>query len=279
MIGRMRRPRLSLRGAMILVAAVGLVLGVGLLLWRAAFSPAERWLRVVRNPDSGFRYETAQEALLGRNSWVSPEMATGALIAALKDPNWNVRSDAACVLGRGGKRAEAAVPALIETMGDREDFVRAAAARSLATIILDGGRGREQVILELIGALGDRKHRVRGSAAYGLGSLVRPGDPDAGATIAALRARLADESPAVRVAACWSLIRLGHPRECVPVLIGAIDDPATEVRAFAVSTLGDTGVGTAEVIRALEARVRDEDNAIIQGEAQKALKRCSQGGK
>jgi hypothetical protein len=134
-----------------------------------------------------------------------------------------------------------------------------------------GGRGREWVIPALIGALSDRAAWVRQTAALELGSIVKPGDRKAGAAVAALESRLVDPSPGVRVWACWSLTRLGRGRECIPVLIEALDESETTVRALAVATIADAGTGAAEAISALEARCRDEDNPIIRKEAEKAL--------
>ena len=87
----------------------------------------------------------------GKDPAISPELATAALIGTLEDPNWNVRGDAAAVLGQGGKAAEPAIPALIAALRDRHVVVRAGAAQSLGAIIAGGGRGREAVIPALIG--------------------------------------------------------------------------------------------------------------------------------
>ena len=101
--------------------------------------------------------------------------------------------------------------------------------------------------------------------------IVKPGDPEVGAALAALESRLVNPSPGVRVSACWSLTRLGRGRECIPVLIEALKESKTEVRALAVATLADAGTGAAEAIAALEARLREEDNSIIREMAEKAL--------
>ena len=88
---------------------------------------------------------------------------------------------------------------------------------------------------------------------------------------AALEARLVDPNPGVRVAACWSLTRLGRGRECIPALIEALDESDTGVRSMAVLTLAAAGTGASEVIPALEARLRDEDNPNIRKDVEKAL--------
>jgi hypothetical protein len=86
-----------------------------------------------------------------------------------------------------------------------------------------------------------------------------------------LEAQLVDPSPLVRVGACWCLTRLGRGRECIPALIEALDESETDVRALAVAALADAGTGASEAIPALEARLRDEDNAIIRKQVEKAL--------
>jgi hypothetical protein len=54
-------------------------------------------------------------------------------------------------------------------------------------------------------------------------------------------------------------------------LIEALKESETEVRALAVATLADAGTGAEAAIRALEVRLRDEDNPIIRKVAEKAL--------
>lgn len=272
MIGRLLRPRFRVRGLMILVAAAAIVSATGVWVWRAYFSPTDLWLRTIRDPDAmGRRWEFASRAIRGQDPAVRPEMAVEALVGALTSPHWNVRADAAAALGLGGKRAQAAIPALIAALRDRQSIVRAGAARSMGAILVDGGQGRETILPALIAALNDRDDWVRWTAATELGVAVKPGDPEASDVVAALRSRLADTHPKVRVSACWSLTRLGRGRECLPVLIASLRESETEARILAVQTLADAGTEAAEAIPALEAQLRKEDNPIIVKEAERAL--------
>lgn len=274
MLRRFSRLRVSIRGVMWLVALAGVTMGTGVWAWRSYFSPTHRWMRTIRDPDGGIgRWEYAKRALRGRDPSVSPALATSTLIDALRDSNWNVRSDAASVLGQGGKKAESAIPALIATLHDRRAMVRAGAVRSLEGIINDGGRGREEVIAALIGALTDQSVFVRQNAAMTLSSIIKTGDREADAAIAALESRLVDQSPAVRVSASWSLTRLGRGQECIPALIAALDESDTMVRSLATAALAAAKPGTAEAIDALEARIRDDDDSYIREQAEKALMR------
>lgn len=272
MIGRLLRPRFRVRGLMILVAAAAIVSATGVWVWRTYFSPTDLWLRTIRDPEAmGRRWEFAARAIRGKDPAVGPEMAVEALVGALSFPHWNVRADAAAVLGQGGQRAQAAIPALIAATSDRNSSVRGCAVVSLGRILAAGGQGRQTIIPALIAALNDRVDGVRWAAAMELGQVVRPGDPEAGDVVAALRSRLADRRPRVRVWACWSLTRLGRGRECLPVLIASLKESEGETRILAVQTLADVGTGAAEAIPALEAQLGKEDNPIIVKEAERAL--------
>lgn len=77
---------------------------------------------------------------------------------------WGVRETAADALARIG---DAAVPALIETLADPEDDVRAQAARALARM----GAKAEPAVPALIAALNDANRDVRQGAARALGQI------------------------------------------------------------------------------------------------------------
>ncbi len=62
------------------------------------------------------------------------EAGVPALIEALKDTEWDVRSGAAKGLGGIGPEAKAAVPALIEALKDENELVRMAADKALKRI-------------------------------------------------------------------------------------------------------------------------------------------------
>lgn len=272
MIARLLQPRLSVRGLMVLIAVCGVLIASGLWTWREYFSPRHRWLRTIRDENAGIgRWEVAGRALTGRDPAVSPEMATAALIGALKDSHWNVRADAANSLSRGGRAADRAIPALIDALNDHEVSVRGSTARTLGWIIADGGRGRDRVIPALIASLRDVNPGIRATAAMSLGQIVKPADPGSGFVADALEQCLEDPKRSVRIHACWPLCRLGRGATCVPVLMEGLRDPDVSIRAMTVQLLAEAGPTARRAIPKLEALVRDEPNKIILNEALKTL--------
>ncbi len=89
-------------------------------------------IRMMRSSDPGKR--SAAASILGESDQPSPAPAVASvLIGLLKDETQSVRSSAASTLGRSdGPAWEAAMPALLEALGDEDEWVRSQVAGALA---------------------------------------------------------------------------------------------------------------------------------------------------
>jgi HEAT repeat protein len=138
-------------------------------------------------------------------------------IGLLKAESRDTRSHAASRFAWIGPEAKAAVPALIEALGD-EHPVPTDAARSLAAI---GPAGVPQIL----GALKHPKPRVRAYAAYAL-ELMEPKGP--AEAVPVLAQTLWDPVLEVRFAAAQAIMRIDpkstHRTKAVAVLAEAIKD-------------------------------------------------------
>ena len=152
------------------------------------------------------------------------------------------------------------LPTLRELLADPDVDRRWCAARALAA--LDTPAAREL----LIATLDDPDRDVRACAVYGLGEL------QAEEAVPGLMVRLADASPLVCRVAADSLARIGapaapalitalgegetltrigaaralsiiQPKEAIPVLFAALDDPSATVTYYAEQALERMGVG------------------------------------
>lgn len=103
--------------------------------------------------------------------------AVGSLAKNLKAPNWNVRKDAAELLGEihtRGCSAFSTLPSLRAAMKDRDENVRLAAAWSMGIICADSKfDGIQDVVKSLIEGLRDEFWLVRVSSADALGQIGR----------------------------------------------------------------------------------------------------------
>ena len=177
--------------------------------------------------------------------------AVPALIAALSDPDANVREAAAHSLGR--LEDPRAIPALITATHDANPKVRAAAFESLADF--DDPR----VVEPMLAALKDSDPEVRGRAAQALGNF------EDRRAVNPLIAALSDSSPDVRQAAAQSLGELQDPA-AAGALATALRDSRPDVRRAAAQSLGELELTTAPA--ALIAALKDPDADVRRAAAQ-----------
>ncbi|MEP6574690.1 MAG: M56 family metallopeptidase, partial [Gemmatimonadota bacterium] len=151
-------------------------------------------------------------------------VAVPALIAALRDPEVNVRRAAAQSLGN--LEDPRAVPGLIEALHDSDIEVKKDAAEAL------GNLGDRRAVDGLSATLKDASAEVREAAASALGELQDARSADA------LSGALRDTSAAVRRSAASALSQMKDPRAVEP-LIAALKDADPEVRQMSANSLGE----------------------------------------
>jgi HEAT repeat protein len=160
--------------------------------------------------------------------------AVPALIQALGDADWNVRRAACEALGEIGDAS--AVPALIQALGDWAESVRRAACEALGEI------GDASAVPALLQALGDKNEDVRRAACEALIQIGAPAVP-------ALTQAISEWDADMRCAACWVLGEIGDFR-AAPVLVHALKNMETRAAAHkAIVKLGEPAV--AELVQGL----------------------------
>jgi HEAT repeat protein len=173
-----------------------------------------------------------------------PESQLAAEMKALKHPDAQRRSAAAETLAGLGA---AAVPALLDALGDRHPGVRAGAAYALGRI------GDRAAVEPLIDRLQDDDPHVRSTVVPALRRLNdRRG-------VASLVAALRDAHPSVRLQAAGALAGLNDP-QAVPALIDALNDADAEVRRQAAGALGQ--LDDPQAVPALIDLLHDADREV-----------------
>ena len=165
-------------------------------------------------------HETVTEALLGIGPAAIPD-----LIETLRSQKCDkkVRIGVANTLGRFGRRAKSAVPALLGLFDDPSHLVRQAAAAALGEI----GCQATTVVPALVGRLDDSRCAVRAEAARSLGCF----RSKAGSAVEALVSALNDEYVDVRANAAGALKQIGPAaRVALPALKEAMKDRNTYVQ-------------------------------------------------
>jgi HEAT repeat protein len=191
-------------------------------------------------------------------AWGIDKDAVPKLVESLRDKDAFVRCEAAEDLGQVGRSARDALPALRLALADSDAHVRVSAALALARI----DKEDRQAVPALLAALEHKDEEVRTRAAGALAELA----PRAGAAVPALLAALSGDADAtVRATAALALGRvateaadLGRPRaEVIAALTKAVrDDKVASVRRWAIDALRRFGVEAKAAIPAIKARVK-----------------------
>lgn len=256
------------------------------------------WLEILQNKSIAVKQRRAALVVLSiHGSRVSGTVL--ALIAALEDPEEDIRRGAAQTLGRMGMDADRAVTPLAEVVrADKADSVRLAAATALgrlgpkarpaalalAAALKDKHAGTRaaaaeaiglvnapaaDVVLGLVEALGDADRAVRSNALTTLGRFDRK-TPAAVSALANLLTK--DEFPDIRRKAAESLGQLGaDARAAVPGLAQALQDKDVDVRRWTAIALGKIGPAANAALPALAGALKKDPDSFVRGHAAHAL--------
>jgi HEAT repeat protein len=169
------------------------------------------------------------------------------------------------VFGKIGPAAAAAVPTLVECLGDKDRRVRLAAARSLGQV----GPGAEVALEAVVKALADLAEPVRKTAAEALQRIDArwTASPRVRGALDGLVEALKRTGEDGQLAADV-LVLIGPP--CVPLLIQAVASPDRIQREAAATTLGRIGPAAAEAIPAL-VQAEQDSHGWVRAAATKAL--------
>lgn len=167
------------------------------------------------------------------------------LTDALRHRDARIRAGAAQVLGDFGPNATAATPHLMARLTDKQEIVRAEAARSLGRI------GKQEASPALADRLDDPSAVVRRAVAEALGAM------SARDATARLMTRFSDRDANVRIAAAKAVWLITRRAELsVPILIRALAD--REAGGPATFVLGEIGRDATAAIPALVQALQTE---------------------
>ena len=171
------------------------------------------------------------------------------LIDALGNESESIRSGAARVLGNMGSDAHEAAPRLFTLLADEETYLGEAAGAALGKI----GPAAHPQVLE---ALGSDNENVRAAAAVAIGWMSEPGEP------AKRLAKRLEAEPSSRVTAngLQALNRVGLPGEqLLPLLLQALDHDGDRVRHEAMNGLLSLRPDSRAAVPHLVGRLASDD--------------------
>lgn len=193
--------------------------------------------------------------------------AVPALAAALRDKDSGVRAEAAGALLRIGEPGKEAMPALREALFDSNAITvwnAAGALKNMGVVTTD-------LMPTYRRLLEDHDCDIRVSAAVAISEYAAPTELLPVALACRLeRSRDGDLEKGVRE--LMSVV--GKDRAAIPLIAGALDESAWEVREWAAKALGDMGGAARAHLPALRKMAEDEDERV-RAAAEKAVARIS----
>ncbi|HLZ06571.1 MAG TPA: HEAT repeat domain-containing protein [Bradyrhizobium sp.] len=205
------------------------------------------------------------------------------LLKALKDPEEDIRADAATALGHFTNHAAATVPALMGLLKDPDEGVRAHAVNALTKL-------RPLPCAQFVDALGDPDEHMHRSAASLLNdcrpldksliprllTILESPDPDitlwgshvfeyyGAAAVPELVAALDNPNTFVRRGAARGLVLAVAPKpeQAVPALTKRLDDPDAFVREYALEALARYGDGARSAVDGIVPLLNDKQAAV-----------------
>jgi HEAT repeat protein len=201
-----------------------------------------------------------------------------ALIAKLKDPDSDLRREAAQELAKLGKEAKAAVPALIGRLNDKDVYVRRYSAQALGAI----GPDAKSAVPALRKLLNDDRKPVRDAAVTALGKV---GEDGVGALIGIIKdTNLEVTARKQAIEVLGSLGAQGKP--AIAALTEVLARPARkgkkptpdDLRIEAASALGNLASPTdKEAVEALRTiATAKKGNRLLRKAAQGALRKIKE---
>ncbi|NQU24675.1 MAG: HEAT repeat domain-containing protein [Candidatus Nealsonbacteria bacterium] len=192
------------------------------------------------------------------------------LIQLLDAPDKGIRAAAADTLGAIGKDATAAIPKLVERLGEGDlpristelpvTDVGAHAAFALGTMGKDA-------VAHLTPCLTNKRSAVRSNTVCALDMI----GPDAHSAVTSLIGRLKDRDWLVRQCAAQALGSIrSRPNRAIPALVESLKDKNFNVRRCAAAALGAFRPTTPTALEALSSALHDEEGNV-QHEAAEAL--------
>jgi HEAT repeat protein len=163
-------------------------------------------LTTIRDRDADIRAWSA----ISLGTHLHAEAAIPALVEMLNDKDAKARGVAAGCLGEFGAKAAAGMPGIIALLKDKDRDARSQAACAVGQI----GGAPHEVVPQLIHLLDDKNGWVRGCAAFSLGEL------DAMESVDSLISRLADRNPKAMEGIEGALGRLGGKSPTVAIAVG-----------------------------------------------------------
>jgi HEAT repeat protein len=257
----------------------GSYLGAGFLYWR----------------DTVYVHDVAAKALVNIGG---PETVKGAA-RLLSDPNSDVATRAAKILGQLGPSAKTAFGAILTSLRRDSDEFRLASLEALERIGLDAGTPEAKQAIPVLKESFQRWPRASAAARVKAIRIYRKLAPDDRSPIPALvdsltngfgsknaeaftalmefgadalpplTQGLSDQEDAVRVGAQWALSQL-PPEQSLPLLRKLLTDASTKARAGSALVLGNLGPKAKEAVPDLQPLLADPD-ALVRVETAIAL--------
>ena len=186
------------------------------------------------------------------------------LAASLNDKDAKVRLAALNTLGKMGRAAKAALPAINKALDDPDKRVRVEAAYVLWLV----DQQSKPVIAVLSEAVRGKDEGSRLAAIPLLGKV--------GTEVAEARGLLVEllAGQSTREAASGVLVAIG--KKAVPELVKALEDPQVYTRLGVIQTLADIGPEAKDALERLAFKAKNDSSAAVRTAAMKALERIKQ---
>ena len=218
--------------------------------------------KLARDKDADVRSSAAD-----RLGMLKAVEAVPALAAALRDKDSTVRAEAAGALLRIGEAGKEAMPALREALFDSNSITVWNAAGALKNM----GLVTTDLLPVYRRLMEDHDCDIRVSAAVAISEYAAPAEllPVA---LACRRAQSRDGDVEKGVRELMSVV--GKDRSAIPLIAGALGDPAWEVREWAAKALGDAGGAARAHLPALRKMAEDDDERV-RAAAERAVARIA----